>query len=224
MRGGDATSTTAPDATSVAATNLATPAAPGTPTVRRPVSNPPVIGTPIVASLSPTPSRQAPATATATTLVPRAAAVTVTPIPPQLASTPRPPTQAQAPVPTPTAAAVDDEPTPVVPNVVIAAVDPLEEIITIQNRGLTAVAMGDWFLQIGPDDDAYIYVFLARFRLAVGASVRVHPFDGRDGARDLYFNEGRDRTYPEDHVLDDRGGVVVLFNLDGEEVSRRQYP
>lgn len=94
-----------------------------------------------------------------------------------------------------------------------AGADLPKEVITIENCGAAAIALGGWTLS---DRQNHIYTFPA-FSLAGKAKVNVWTKSGPDSGVDLFMN--RDKP-----VWTNTGDMAILRDGQGREVSRLDYP
>ncbi len=91
--------------------------------------------------------------------------------------------------------------------------DPADEYVCLLNAESSAVQLGGWQLREGNGD---VVNTLPSFSLAPGASVRIHPGEGRNTAHDLFGESGSP-------VWNNGGDSVTLVDAAGEEIASVPY-
>jgi len=88
-----------------------------------------------------------------------------------------------------------------------------DEVVTLENRGTTAVDLTGWALR---SDEMRTYEFPRGFSLAPGARVTIHSGCGRDSRDELYWCSSRP-------VWDDDEGEATLVKRDGTKAAVYTY-
>ena len=98
---------------------------------------------------------------------------------------------------------------------------PIQEYVTITNKGKTDVSMKGW--KIKDEYAIHTYSFASSYKLKAKSSVTLKSGKGSNSAKVLYWNKYYFiwNNYDPDHLDDQHGDIAYLYNAQGKLVSSK---